>query len=208
MNCDVGKATEGLGNELWRSSAHSPNISITSHTSQLILQHFCRFTYVTTHSPTLLLLHLHDSSFSNPSFASPTSQALHLHHLAKRPCISTLVTKFLQNIVADTDKNKTLIDCHKCSSSFLSIVKSHPLKIPASVLEKVRAGSCHKLFLIDCSSFPLKISSGSNKLVSSWADIKKNFKLFAVYSRGVSLSMPLAAHKLIRCINADWLLMN
>ena len=41
--------------------------------------------------------------------------------------------------------------CHKCSSSFLSIVKSHPLKIPASVLEKVRAGSCLKLFLIDCN---------------------------------------------------------
>ena len=30
------------------------------------------------------------------------------------------------------------------------IVKSHPLKIPASVLEKVRSGgSCLKLFLID-----------------------------------------------------------
>ena len=67
-------------------------------------------------------------------------------------CISTLVSKFSQNIVADTDKNKTLIDCHKCSSSFLSIVKSHPLKIPASVLEKVRSGSCLKLFLIDCGN--------------------------------------------------------
>ena len=40
------------------------------------------------HSPTLLLLHLHHSSFSNPSFASPTSQALHLIHMASRPCIS------------------------------------------------------------------------------------------------------------------------
>ena len=36
------------------------------------------FTYVTTHSPTLPLLHLRHSSFSNPSFASPKSQALHL----------------------------------------------------------------------------------------------------------------------------------
>ena len=119
--------------------------------SQLILQPFRRFTYVTIHSPTLLLLHLRHSSFSNPSLASPTSQALHLRHLANRPCISTLVTKFSQNIVADTDKNKALIDCHKCSSSFLSIIKSHPLKIPTSVLEKVRSGSCLKLFLIDCS---------------------------------------------------------
>ena len=117
------------------------NLFITSPTSQLILQPIRRFTYVTTHSQTFPLLHLSHSSFSNPSFASPTSQALHLRHLANRPCLSTLVTKFSQNIEADTDKNKALIDCHKCSS-FLSIVNSHPLKIPASVLEKVRSGSC------------------------------------------------------------------
>ena len=132
MSCDVGEVTERLENELCS---------------------FCRFTYVTTHSPTLPLLHLRHSLFSNPSFASPTSQALHIRHLANRPCISTLVTKFSQNIVADTDKNKARIDLHKCSSSFLSIVKSHLLKIPASVLEKVRAGSCLKLFLMDCSYY-------------------------------------------------------
>ena len=40
----------------------------------LILQPFCHFTYITTHSPTLLSLYLHYSSFSNPSVASPTSQ--------------------------------------------------------------------------------------------------------------------------------------
>ena len=124
---------------------------VTSHTSQLILQYFRSFTYVTTHSQTLPLLHLRHSSFSNHSFASPTSQALHLRHLANRAFISTLVTKCSQNIVADTDKNKALIDCHKCSS-FLSIVKSEPLKIPASVLEKVSSGSSLKLFLIDCTS--------------------------------------------------------
>ena len=54
--------------------------------SQLILQSFPCFTYVTTHSPTLLLFHLCHSSFSNPSFASPTSQDFHLRHLASRPC--------------------------------------------------------------------------------------------------------------------------
>ena len=43
-------------------------------TSQLVLQPFRRFTYVTAHSPTLPLLYLHHSSFSNPSVASPTSQ--------------------------------------------------------------------------------------------------------------------------------------
>ena len=138
MNCDLGEATEELEN-------------VASPTSQLILQPFRRFTYVTAHSRALPLLHLRRSSFSNPSFASPTSQALYLRHLVNRPCIATLVTKFSQNIVADTDKNKSLIDCHKCSSSFLSIVKSHPLKIPASFLEKVTSGSCLKLFLIDCT---------------------------------------------------------
>ena len=114
------------------SIAHSPNLPVTSPTSQLILQPSRRFTYVTTHSLTLPLLHLRHSSFSNPSFASPTSQTLHLRHLANRPCISTFVT-FSQNIVADNDKNKALTDCHKCSSSFLSIVKSSLLKsLPVS----------------------------------------------------------------------------
>ena len=40
----------------------------------LILQPFRHFTYVTTHSPTLLSLYLRHSSFSNPSVASRTSQ--------------------------------------------------------------------------------------------------------------------------------------
>ena len=62
------------------------NLSVTSPTSQLILQPFRRFSYVTAHSTTLPLLHLRHSSFSNPSFASPTSRTLHLFHLATRPC--------------------------------------------------------------------------------------------------------------------------
>ena len=62
-------------------------LSVPSPTSQHILQSFRRFTYVTAHSPTLPLLHLRHSSFSNPSFAllcpfsklsvpSPTSQLI------------------------------------------------------------------------------------------------------------------------------------
>ena len=73
MSCDVGEVTEGLENE--RSSA----------VTELILQPFRRFTYVTAHFPTLPLLHLRHSSFSNTSFAFPTSQDLHLRHLASRP---------------------------------------------------------------------------------------------------------------------------
>ena len=52
------------------------NISVTSPTSQLILQPSRRFTYVTVHSPTLPSLRLRHSSFSNPSVASPTSQLI------------------------------------------------------------------------------------------------------------------------------------
>ena len=66
MSCDVGKATESLENE---QSSFS-KLSVSSPTSQLglILQAFRYFTYVTTHSPTLPLLHLRHSSFSNPFF--------------------------------------------------------------------------------------------------------------------------------------------
>ena len=71
------------------------NLSVTSPMSQLILQPFRRFTYVTAHSPTLPLLHLRRSSFSNPSFATPTSQALHLRHLASHPwCQCYRIYKF------------------------------------------------------------------------------------------------------------------
>ena len=81
MSCDVGEVKERLENELCSFS----NLSFTSPISQLILQPFHLYTYVTAHSPTLPLLYLRHSSFSNPSFASPTSQALHLMHLVSRP---------------------------------------------------------------------------------------------------------------------------
>ena len=103
MSCDVGKASEGLENELWRRwsdvrvgewgftyvRAHSPthpplylhhsslyNPSVASPTSQVILQPFRRFIYATAHSTTLPPLHLRHKSFYNPSVASPTSQVI------------------------------------------------------------------------------------------------------------------------------------
>ena len=107
MSCDAGEVTESLENqnELWRrwsdkewaelytvlytmEQSSFSKLSVTSPTSQLILQPFHRFTYVTAHSPALPSLHLCHSSFSNPSFASPASQALHLKiHFASRPCL-------------------------------------------------------------------------------------------------------------------------
>ena len=89
MSCDVGEVMERLENELCYDYNYElcsiSNRSVTSPTSQLILQPFRRFTYVTPHSPTLPLLHQRHSSFSNPSFASATPQALHLIHLTSRP---------------------------------------------------------------------------------------------------------------------------
>ena len=90
MSCDVGEVRERLENELCYDYNYElcsfSNLSVPSTTLQLILQPFRRFTYVTAHSPTLPLLLLRNSSFSNPSFASPASQALHLIHLASRSC--------------------------------------------------------------------------------------------------------------------------
>ena len=83
-------------------------LSVASPTSQLILQPFPRFTYVTAHSPTLPLLHLRHSSFSNPSFASPTLQDFHLHHVASRPCsiwwsgyASTISSSFYNSVLSN-----------------------------------------------------------------------------------------------------------
>ena len=72
---------------LRHSSFSNPSVALP--TSQLILQPFRsftyitaysptfrHFTYVTTHSPTLPSLYLRHSSFSNPYVASPTSQLI------------------------------------------------------------------------------------------------------------------------------------
>ena len=58
MSCDVGELTKRLENE--QSSVHSPS--------------FPSLHYVTAHSPTILPLYIHHSSFSNPSVASATTQ--------------------------------------------------------------------------------------------------------------------------------------
>ena len=88
------------------SRAHSPTFTVTSPTSQLILQPFPRFTYVTAHSPTLISpllrhriftyvtgfsltsqdFHLRHRIFTYVTGFSLTSQDFHLRHLASRPC--------------------------------------------------------------------------------------------------------------------------
>ena len=80
MSCDVGKATEGLENDLWRRWSDgrvgewAELIVIVK--AELILQPFRHFTYVTANSPTLPSLYLSHSSFSNSSVALPTLQLI------------------------------------------------------------------------------------------------------------------------------------
>ena len=78
MSCDVDEVTERLENELCYDYNYElcsfSNLSVALPTSQLILQPFRCFTYVTAHSPTIPSLYLRHSSFSNHSVASPTSQ--------------------------------------------------------------------------------------------------------------------------------------
>ena len=116
---------------LRHSSFSNPYVAYLRHSSfsnafhqwaELILQPFHHFTYITTHSTTLPLLHLRHSSFSNPSFASPTSQALHLIHLANNPwCIcltSELILQPFCHLTYITAHCPTLPLLHLHHSSF------------------------------------------------------------------------------------------
>ena len=80
MSCDVGKATEGLENELCYDYNYELLLILQTFRhftyAHLILQPFSHFTYVTTHSPTLPSLYLRHILFSNPSVASPTSHLI------------------------------------------------------------------------------------------------------------------------------------
>ena len=65
----------------------------------LIPQPFHHFAYITADSLTPLLLHLHHSSFYDPSVASPTSRELHLRHLVSCPCIVGPIIMNLPNFL-------------------------------------------------------------------------------------------------------------
>ena len=77
-----------LTHSRWSNKPQSKTIKFVLH--NLTRQSEVRPTYVTVHSPTLPLLHLRHSSYSNPSFASPTSQPLHLMSRAHSPTIPSL----------------------------------------------------------------------------------------------------------------------
>ena len=126
------------------------------------------FTYISTHSPTLPLLHLRHSSFSNPSFASPTSQdfhsahspsfqSLHLHHSSfSNPSValptSQLIPQPFRCFTYVTVHSLTLLLllllhrislCSFCSFSKLSVASpaSQPILQPFCCFTSVTAHS-------------------------------------------------------------------
>ena len=107
-------------------------LSVISPKSQPILQPFRRFSYVTAHSPTLSLLHLHHSSFCTPSFASPTSQALHAHspnflsfHLRHRPFSNPSFALPMPQLILQPFHCFTYVIAH--SLTLLSLLLHHRL---------------------------------------------------------------------------------
>ena len=106
MSCDIGEAKEGLENEPLILQAFS-------RMSQLILQPFRCFTYITAHFPTLPLLHLHHSSFSKPSFASPMSPGmLPMVWLGFPLQIPTKPSLRLRSVLTEISAKWILQECH------------------------------------------------------------------------------------------------
>ena len=96
----------------------------------LILQPFPRFTYVTTNFPTLPLLHLRHSSFSNPSAMtitmssahSPIFLSIHLHHSSFS---NTSVTLPMSQLILQPFHCFIYITAH--SPTLLSLLLCHRL---------------------------------------------------------------------------------
>ena len=96
-----------------------PKLSVTSPTSQLILQHFRHSTYVTAHSPTLPSLNLRHGSFSNLSVTSSTSQ---------------LILQTFRRFIHVTAHSSTFPSLHLRHNSFsnrsVALLKSHLILEP------------------------------------------------------------------------------
>ena len=129
MSCDVGEVTESLENELccdyYYELCSFSNLSVTSPTSQLILQPFRHFTYITAHSPTFPSLHLRHSSLSNPS-------VLHLRHssfpnLSVTSPTSQLILQPFRRFTYVTAHYPTLPSLYLPHSSFSNLFVTSPM---------------------------------------------------------------------------------
>ena len=127
MSCDVGEVTEMLEKYYNYKLCSFSNLSVTSPTSQLILQPFCLFTYVIAHSLTLPLLHLRHSSFSNPSVASPTSQLIlqpfHRFTYVTAHSLTLLSHLLRQKLILQPFRHFTYVTTH--SPTLLSLYQRH-----------------------------------------------------------------------------------
>ena len=138
-----------------------------TYTSQLILQPFRRFTYITTHSPTLPLLHLRHSSFYNPSFASLTSQALHLCHLASRQCntgnyLSIATLQRLCTSVYEVQEELTRQQFVLVHTIHTHMISHHAISLffPSQVKSSLRRGRClWPVCHLDCACSPFPANS-------------------------------------------------
>ena len=111
-------------------------LSISSPTSQLILQAFHLFTYVTANSPTLPLLCLHHSSFSKlfhlftyVTANSPTLPSLHLCHssFSNPSFASLLILQPLRHFTYVTTHSPTLPSLYLRHSSFTNLSVASPM---------------------------------------------------------------------------------
>ena len=135
-SCDVGEVTERLENELCYDYNYElcsfTNLSVTSPTSQLILQPFRCFTYVTTHSPILpSSIYLRHSSFSNSSVASPTSHLIlqpffRFSYVTGPSLMSQLILQHFRQFTYVTAHSLTLPSLYLRHSSFSNTFVASP----------------------------------------------------------------------------------
>ena len=168
------------------SRAHSPNFpslhlrhntfsnpSVVLPTSQLILEPFRCFTYVTVHSPILLLLLLHHKlcSFSNLSITSPTSQ--HILQLFRRFTYITAHSPTFPSLHLRHNSFSNLSSFHRRHNSFsktsVALPTSQLILQPFRCFTYVTVNSptllsillCHKL----CSFSKLSVTSPTSQLI-------------------------------------------
>ena len=157
MSCDVGKATEGLENKLWRrwnygKQSSFSNLSVSSPTSQLILQHFRCFTYVTVQSPTLLSLLLRHKlitltspgelilqtfrQFTYVTAHSPTLPSLYLRHSS---FYNISVTSPTSQLILKPFRSFTYVTAHSPTLPLLHLRHAHSPNLLSLLLR-------HRLF--------------------------------------------------------------
>ena len=130
-------------------------------------------TYVTTHSPTLTLLHLRHSSFPNTSIASPMSQlmsrahcptflSLHLHHSSFS---NSSVASPMSQLILQLFCLFTYVTAHSPHFFCFSYITTHPPTLPSLYLRhssfsnpSFASPTSQALHLIHLVSHPYTIS--------------------------------------------------